>query len=107
MNAWEFVDSEDDMNVIKSTWKFKLKRYLYLLIKKFKARFCARCDMKLVKQFPAVNIINMFWGKRYNNQERPNISHGKVLATCVDILGAQPNTICSINEMLCMYVNRD
>ena len=43
----------------------------------------------------------------YNNQERLNISHGKVLETCVSILGAQPNTIRSINEMLCMSVNRN
>ena len=42
----------------------------------------------------------------YNNQERPNISHGKVLETCVAILGAQPNIIRSINEMMCMYVNK-
>ena len=48
----------------------------------------------------------MFWGERYNNQERLNISHVKVLATCVVILGEQPNTISSINEMLCMSVNR-
>ena len=49
----------------------------------------------------------MFRGESYNNQERPNISHGKVLTTCVAILGAQPNTIRLINEMLCMPVNRD
>ena len=49
----------------------------------------------------------MFQGERYNNQERPNISHGKVLATCVAILGAQPNTIQLINEMLRVPVNRD
>ena len=49
----------------------------------------------------------MFWGGRYNNQERPNISHAKVLATYVDILGAQSNTIRLINEMLRMPVNRD
>ena len=48
----------------------------------------------------------MFRGERYNNQERPNISHGKVLATEVDILGALPNTIRSINEILRMSVNR-
>ena len=57
-----------------------------------------------VKQFPAVNRINMFRGKVYNNQERPNISHGKVLVTCVAILGAQPNIIRSINDMLRMSV---
>ena len=61
-----------------------------------------------VKSFPAVNRVNMFWGERYNNQERPNIFYGKVLETCVAIfLGAQPNTIRSINEMLRMPVNRD
>ena len=49
--------------------------------------------MRCVKQFPTVNRVNMFWGERYNNQERPNISHGKVLATCMAILGAQTNTI--------------
>ena len=49
----------------------------------------------------------MFQGKRYNNQECPNISHGKVLATCVAILGAQPKTIRLINEMIRVPVNRD
>ena len=43
----------------------------------------------------------------YNNQERPNISHGKALETCVAILGVHPNTIRSINKMLRMSVNRD
>ena len=60
-----------------------------------------------VKQFTTVNRVNMFRGKRYNNQERPNISHGKVLETCIAILGAHPNTIRLINEMLRMPVNRD
>ena len=60
-----------------------------------------------VKQFTAVYIINMSWGERYSNKERLNISHGKVLATCVAILGAHPNTIRSINEILRMSVNRD
>ena len=35
------------MNVLKSTWAFKLKRYPDGLIKKFKARFYARGDMQL------------------------------------------------------------
>ena len=70
--------------------------------------WCPLCDFTLfVKQFPTVNRVNMFRGERYNNQERPNISHGKVLATCVAILGAQPNTIRLINEMLSMPVKRD
>ena len=61
----------------------------------------------VVKQFNTVYRTNMFWGKRYNNKKRPNISHGKVLATYVDILGAHPNTIQLINDMLCVPVNRD
>ena len=63
--------------------------------------------MRCVKQFPTVNRVNMFWGESYNNQESPNILHSKVLATCVAILGAQPNTIHLINEMVYMPVNRD
>ena len=35
------------MNVIKSTWVFKLKRYPDGLINKFKALFCDRGDMQL------------------------------------------------------------
>ena len=49
----------------------------------------------------------MFWGKRYNKQERPNISHVKLLAKCVAILGTQPKTIQLINDMFCVPVNRD
>ena len=47
MSAWKVVDREDDMNVISSTWDFKLKRYTDGQIKKFKARFCARGDMHM------------------------------------------------------------
>ena len=47
MGAWEVVEREEDMNVIRSTWAFKCKRYPDGLIKKFKARFCARSDMQL------------------------------------------------------------
>ena len=59
-----------------------------------------------VKQFPTVNRINMFWGERwyhnperggYNNQERSNILRGKLLATCVAILGVHPFTVHLIN----------
>jgi hypothetical protein len=35
------------MNIINSTWAFKCKRYPDGLIKKFKARFCARGDQQL------------------------------------------------------------
>ena len=41
MKAWEVVERQDDMNVLRSTWAFKLKRYPNSLIKKFKDRFCA------------------------------------------------------------------
>jgi len=47
IDAWEVVDREDDMNVINSTWAFKCKHYPDGLIKKFKARFCARGDQQL------------------------------------------------------------
>ena len=60
-----------------------------------------------VKPFPTVNRVNMFRGERYNNQERPNTSRRKVLETCIAILGAQPYTVRSINEILRKSVNRD
>jgi len=47
MEAWDVVNREPDMNVIKLTWAFKCKRYPDGLIKKFKAKFCARGDMQL------------------------------------------------------------
>ena len=47
MGAWDVVDQTDDMNVIDSTWAFKLKRYPDGRIKKFKARFCARGDQQI------------------------------------------------------------
>ena len=47
MGAWEVVDREEDMNVIGSIWAFKLKRYPDGVVKKFKARFCARGDQQL------------------------------------------------------------
>ena len=47
MDAWEVVERTLDMNVIRSTWAFKIKRYPDGLIKKFKARFCARGDMQV------------------------------------------------------------
>ena len=38
MEAWDVVEQKDDMNVIGSTWTFKLRGYPNGLIKKFKAR---------------------------------------------------------------------
>ena len=47
MGAWEVVDRPKNANVLDSTWAFKIKRYPDGLIKKFKARFCARGDQQL------------------------------------------------------------
>jgi hypothetical protein len=47
IEAWKVVDWEDNMNIITSTWAFKCKRYPDGLVKKFKARFCARGDQQL------------------------------------------------------------
>ena len=47
MSDWKVVDCEDDINVIKSTWAFKLKQYPYGRMKKFNSRFYARGDMYL------------------------------------------------------------
>ena len=47
IDAWSVIDRESDHHVIASTWAFKCKRYPDGLIKKFKARFCARGDQQL------------------------------------------------------------
>ena len=47
LGAWELVDREDWMNVLPSTWAFRLKRFPNGLMKKFKARFCVRGDKQL------------------------------------------------------------
>ena len=47
MGAWEVVDEPNGKNILDSTWAFKLKRYPDGLIKKFKARFCARGDQQI------------------------------------------------------------
>ena len=47
MDSWRVVDRTPDMNVIGGTWAFKIKRFPDGLIKKFKARFCARGDQQL------------------------------------------------------------
>ncbi len=41
MVAWEVVEREEDMNVIRSKWAFKCKRCPDGLIKNVKACFCA------------------------------------------------------------------
>ena len=47
MGSWDLVDCEDDMNVIRSTWYFKLKQYPDGLIKKLKDRLCAHGNMHI------------------------------------------------------------
>ena len=48
IDAWSVIDrTSEHENVISSTWAFKVKQYPDGLIKKFKARFCARGDQQL------------------------------------------------------------
>ena len=47
MGVWDVVDRPEGVNVIDSTWAFKLKRFPDGLIKKFKARFCVRGDQQV------------------------------------------------------------
>ena len=47
MEVWGVFQRDDDMNVIESTRKFKIKLFTDGLVKIFKAWFCARCDHQL------------------------------------------------------------
>jgi hypothetical protein len=47
MEVWEVVERESWMNVIPSTWAFKCKRFPDGLVRKLKARFCARGDRQI------------------------------------------------------------
>ena len=47
IGAWTKVVRDKTMNVLKSTWAFKIKRYPSGLVRKFKARFCVRGDMQI------------------------------------------------------------
>ena len=47
MNTWDVVDRLIDKNVLDGTCAFKVKRFPDGLIKKFKARFCARGDQQI------------------------------------------------------------
>ena len=47
MGSWDVDDCEYDMNVIRSTWDFKLNQNPDGLINKFKAILCPRRDMLL------------------------------------------------------------
>ncbi len=45
--AWDVVERQPWMNVLKSTWAFRCKRYPDGTVRKLKARFCARGDMQI------------------------------------------------------------
>ena len=44
IKSWVLVERTPDMNVLPSTWAFKLKRFPDLLPEKFEARFCVQGD---------------------------------------------------------------
>ena len=56
MDAWSVEERTPEMNVLPSTWAFKCKRFPDGLIKKFKARFCARGD----RQIEGINYFETY-----------------------------------------------
>jgi len=44
IGVWDVVDCPEGVNVIDSTWTFKIKQHPDGLIKKFKACFCVQGD---------------------------------------------------------------
>ena len=54
--CWDEVFHEDWMNVLPGTWAFKCKRFPNGLVRKLKARFCARGD----KQLEGVDYFDTF-----------------------------------------------
>jgi hypothetical protein len=56
MKTWDVVKRESWMNVLPGTWAFKIKRYPDGLVKKLKARFCARGD----RQIEGVDYFDTF-----------------------------------------------
>ena len=65
MEAWEVVNRTLEMNVIPSTWAFKCKHFPDGLIKKFKARFCARGDRQMRAQIPLRHTLQLCSGLRF------------------------------------------
>jgi Reverse transcriptase (RNA-dependent DNA polymerase). len=47
LRTWTQVKKQPWMNVISSTWAFKIKRFPDGLIRKLKARFCVRGDQQI------------------------------------------------------------
>ena len=56
MNSWGIVDKYEDMNVLQSTWEFNCKRFLVIIICKFKAGFCVRDT----QQIEGVDLFDTF-----------------------------------------------
>ena len=56
MDAWTQVERKPHMNVLPSTWAFKIKRFPDGLVRKLKARFCVRGD----KQIEGVDYFDTF-----------------------------------------------
>ena len=56
LNSWTQVKRLQGMNVIQSTWAYKIKRFPDGLVRKLKARFCVRGDM----QIEGVDFFNTF-----------------------------------------------
>jgi hypothetical protein len=56
MKAWEIVEKQSWMKVLPSTWALRCKRFPEGMIRKLKARFCARGD----KQMEGVDFFETF-----------------------------------------------
>ena len=60
MDAWEVVEQVKDVDVLQSTWVFKLKCFPDGLINKFKAHFCSRED----QQIEGINFFKTYAKRR-------------------------------------------
>ena len=56
MDTWDIVERESWMNVLPGTWAFRIKRFPDGVVKKLKARFCARGD----RQIEGVDYFDTF-----------------------------------------------
>jgi len=56
LRSWTQVKRTQGMNVIQSTWAYKIKRFPDRLVRKLKARFCVRGDI----QIEGVDFFNTF-----------------------------------------------
>ena len=56
IGTWEQVERKPEMNIIQSTWAFKIKRFPDGLVWKLKPRLCVRGD----QQIEGVNFFDIF-----------------------------------------------